>query len=145
MRQNKNTWFYIGGSGLDRTVDFQKICLSGLDRIQFYQNRTGVWLKNFTVRSSLVLTVLNCTITASSGKGVYDVNTTTYSYSEKNISQSREWLGKKQPSLEQYAEIRYLQTKTPEKEHVNLSTQVECERCFEAYVVIFTCIFRCSA
>jgi len=24
MRQNKNTWFYIGGSGLDRTDDFQK-------------------------------------------------------------------------------------------------------------------------
>jgi len=40
MRQNKNTWFYIGGSGLDRTDDFEKICRSGLDRIQFY--RTGL-------------------------------------------------------------------------------------------------------
>ena len=49
MRQNKNTWFYIGGSGLDRTDDFQKFCGSGLDRIQFYRIRTGLGLKNFTV------------------------------------------------------------------------------------------------
>jgi len=34
MRQNKTTWFHIGGSGLDRTDDLKKICGSGLDRIQ---------------------------------------------------------------------------------------------------------------
>jgi len=33
---------------------FKKICGSGLDRIQFYRIRTGLGLKNFTVRSSLV-------------------------------------------------------------------------------------------
>jgi len=54
MRQNKNTWFYIGRSGLDWTDDFQRFCGSGLDRIQFYQIRTGLGLKNFTVRSSLL-------------------------------------------------------------------------------------------
>jgi len=54
MRQKKNTWFYIGGSGLDRTDDFQKFYGSGLDRIQFYWIRTGHGLKNFAVRSSLV-------------------------------------------------------------------------------------------
>jgi len=32
---------------------FSKICESGLDRIQFYRIRTGLGLKNFTVRSSL--------------------------------------------------------------------------------------------
>ena len=53
MRQNINTWFYIGGSGLDRTNDFEKFCGSGLDRIQFYRIRNGLGLKNFTVRSSL--------------------------------------------------------------------------------------------
>ena len=37
----------------DRTSDFQKFCWSGLDRIQFYRIRTGLGLKNFTVRSSL--------------------------------------------------------------------------------------------
>jgi len=36
--------------------DFQKFCRSGLDRIQFYRIRTGLGLKNFTVRSSLALT-----------------------------------------------------------------------------------------
>jgi len=41
----------MGGSGLDRTDVFQKFCVSGLDRIQFYQIRTGLGLKNFTVRS----------------------------------------------------------------------------------------------
>jgi len=40
MRQNKNTWFYMSGSGLDR--------------IQFIRFRTGFGLKNFTVRSSLL-------------------------------------------------------------------------------------------
>jgi len=54
-RKNKNTWFYIGGSGLDRTSDFQKLCGSELDRIQFYRIRTELGLKNFTVRSSLNL------------------------------------------------------------------------------------------
>jgi len=43
----------MGGSGLDRTDDFQKPCGSGLDRIQFYRIRTGLGLKNFAVRSSL--------------------------------------------------------------------------------------------
>jgi len=43
----------MGGSGLDRTDDFQKFCGSRLDRIQFYRFRTGLELKNFTVRSSL--------------------------------------------------------------------------------------------
>jgi len=45
MRQNKTTWFYIGGSGLDRTDDFQKFCGSGLDRIQFHRIRTELGLK----------------------------------------------------------------------------------------------------
>jgi len=43
----------MGGSGLDRTVDFQKFCRSGLDRIQFLGIRIGLGLKNFTVCSSL--------------------------------------------------------------------------------------------
>jgi len=47
-------YFTWGGSGLDRTDHFQKFCGSGLDRIQFYRIRTGLGLKNFTVRSSLV-------------------------------------------------------------------------------------------
>jgi len=54
MRQNKTTWFYIGGSGLDCPDDFQKFCRSGLHRIQFYRNKTGLRPKNFTVRSSMV-------------------------------------------------------------------------------------------
>jgi len=54
MRQNKNTWFYIGRAGLDQTDDFQKFCRTGLDRIQFYRIRTGFGLKNLTVRSSLL-------------------------------------------------------------------------------------------
>jgi len=33
MRENINTGFYIGGSGLDRIDDFKKFCGSGLDRI----------------------------------------------------------------------------------------------------------------
>ena len=37
-----------------------------------------------------------------------------------------------------------LQTKTPEKWHVNMASQSECERCFGTYVVIFIYIFRCS-
>ena len=56
MGQNRNIWFCIGGSGLDRTDDFQKVCRSGLDRIQFYRIRTGLGLKNFTVRLSLLVT-----------------------------------------------------------------------------------------
>jgi len=51
-------WFYIGGSGLDLTDDFQKFCGSGLDRIQFYQIRTGLGLKNFTVCLSLPHTLI---------------------------------------------------------------------------------------
>jgi len=58
MRQNKNIWFYMGGSGLDRTDDFQKFCGSGLDRIQIFQIRIGLGLKNFTVRSSLADTLI---------------------------------------------------------------------------------------
>jgi len=34
-----------------------------------------------------------------------------------------------------------LQTKTPEKEHVNMASQTECETCFQANVLIFTLIF----
>jgi len=49
----QNTWFYMGGSGLDRTDDFQKLCGSRLDRIQLLQIRIGFGLKNFTVHSSL--------------------------------------------------------------------------------------------
>jgi len=45
---------YMGGSGMNRTDDFQKFCGSGLDRIQFYRIRTGLGLKNFTVGSSLL-------------------------------------------------------------------------------------------
>jgi len=55
MRQIKYT-IYMGGSGLDRTNDFQKFCRSGLDRIRFCRVRTGLGLKNFTVRLSLVNT-----------------------------------------------------------------------------------------
>jgi len=40
MGQNKDLLFYMGGSGLDRTDDFQKFCGSVLDRIQFYQDWT---------------------------------------------------------------------------------------------------------
>ena len=47
--------FTLGGSGLDRTDDLQKFCGLGLDRIQFYLIRTGLGLKNVTVRSSLLL------------------------------------------------------------------------------------------
>jgi len=46
----------MGGSGLDRTGDFQKLCGSGLDRIQFYRIGTGLAQKDFTVRSSLIAT-----------------------------------------------------------------------------------------
>jgi len=28
--------------------------------------------------------------------------------------------------------------------YINMTSQSECERCFETYVVIFTYIFRCS-
>ena len=37
-----------------------------------------------------------------------------------------------------------LQTKTPEKEHFNMTNKAECETCFHANVLIFTYIFRCS-
>ena len=53
LTHEANTWFCMGGSGLDRTGDFQKMCGSGLDRIQFLQIRTALGLKNFPVRSSL--------------------------------------------------------------------------------------------
>jgi len=62
MRQNKNTWFYMGGSGLDRTDDFKKFCRPGLDRIQFLRIRIGLGLKNFTVRSSLPCGNLPCCV-----------------------------------------------------------------------------------
>ena len=47
MRQNKNTWFYIGGSGLHRTDDFQKIFKfrTGSDSILSDQDWT--WTENF--------------------------------------------------------------------------------------------------
>ena len=34
-----------------------------------------------------------------------------------------------------------LQTKTPEKEHVNMTSQTECETCFQGNVLIFTISF----
>jgi len=37
------------GTGLDRNDDFQKFCKSWLDRIKFFQIRTELGLKNFTV------------------------------------------------------------------------------------------------
>jgi len=37
-----------------------------------------------------------------------------------------------------------LHTKTPEKEHISMVSQPECESCFQANVLIFTFIFRCS-
>jgi len=37
-----------------------------------------------------------------------------------------------------------LQTKPPEKEHVNMVSQTERETCFQANVLIVTLIFRCS-
>jgi len=45
----------MGGSGLDWTDDFQKFCGSGLDWIQLLRIRIGLGLKNFTVRSCLVV------------------------------------------------------------------------------------------
>jgi len=44
----------MGGSGLDRTDDFQKFWESGLDWLKLLQIRIGLGLKNFTVRSCLV-------------------------------------------------------------------------------------------
>ena len=46
---------------LDRTDNFQKLCGSGLDWIQYHRIRTGVGLKNFTVRSSLLHTAMEAT------------------------------------------------------------------------------------
>jgi len=57
MRQNKNTRFCIGGPGLDRIDEFQKFCGTGLDRNQLFRMRTGLGMKNFTVRSSLLGTL----------------------------------------------------------------------------------------
>jgi len=37
-----------------------------------------------------------------------------------------------------------LQTNTTEKEHGNMASQAERESCFQANVLIFTFIFRCS-
>jgi len=37
-----------------------------------------------------------------------------------------------------------LQTKRPEKGHVNMASQTECETCFQANVLILILIFRCS-
>jgi len=54
MKQNKNSLFYMGGLVLDWTDNFQKFCKSGLDRIQFDLIRTGLGLKNITVRSSVL-------------------------------------------------------------------------------------------
>jgi len=51
---DKKIWISMGGSGLDRTDDFQKFCGSGLDRIQLLRIRIGLGLKNFTVCSSLI-------------------------------------------------------------------------------------------
>ena len=48
----------MGGSRMDQTDDFQKLCESGLDRIQLLWIRIGLGLKNFTVRSSLIQTLL---------------------------------------------------------------------------------------
>jgi len=41
-------------TGLERAIEFQKFCRSALDRIQFCRIKTGLGLKNFAVRSSLV-------------------------------------------------------------------------------------------
>jgi len=49
-RQNKNTYFYIGGSGLDRTDDIQKFCGSGLDLILLDQD----WTRTEKFHSPLV-------------------------------------------------------------------------------------------
>jgi len=46
----------MGGSGLERTDDFQKFCGTGLDRIQFVWIRIGLGLKNLTACSSLIQT-----------------------------------------------------------------------------------------
>jgi len=54
VRQSKNTWFWMGGSGFYQTDKCQKFCRSGLTRIQFLRIRIGPALKNFTVCSSLV-------------------------------------------------------------------------------------------
>jgi len=52
----------MGGSGLDRTDDFQKFCRSGLDRMQLLRIRIGLGLNNFTVRSALPATVIDPTV-----------------------------------------------------------------------------------
>jgi len=44
----------MGGSALDRTDYLQIICGSGLDWIEFFWIRTGLWQNNFTVHSSLL-------------------------------------------------------------------------------------------
>ena len=46
----------MADQGLDRTEDFQRFCGSRLDRIQI-DRITGLGLKNFTVRSSLLATI----------------------------------------------------------------------------------------
>jgi len=38
-----------------------------------------------------------------------------------------------------------LQTKTPEKEYVNVANQAECETYFQAKVLNFIFLFRCSS
>ena len=50
MRQNKNTLFYIDGSGLDQTDYFQKFCGSGLDTVSSDQD----WTRTEKIHSPLI-------------------------------------------------------------------------------------------
>ena len=70
------------------------------------------------------------------------MNTRVYFY-KKNISQLESDSARNNIHPNKGRNQR-LQIKTPEKEHVNMASQAECESCFQANVLIFTFIFRCS-
>jgi len=68
------------------------------------------------------------------------MNTRVYFYLEK-IFHRLESDSKETTFNRTISRYQRLQTKTPEKEHVNMASQAECQ----ANVLIFTLIFRCSA
>ena len=57
------------------------------------------------------------------------MNTKSVFLPRKNISQAREWFCKKQHSPDQQQKPD-ITKKTPEKEHVNMASQAECESRF---------------
>ena len=59
MRQNKNTWFYIGGSGLDRTDDFQFVDQDWTWTEKFHNPLiSGIWVAKYDKPLSLISAVL---------------------------------------------------------------------------------------